>query len=599
MRRNDGIPYEIRVEVMDEIRSLTYRLEGGLSRMYSNIASESIFRDIRALPGRVWETWDNAVKALDHLQMERKLLADTGEGTAKDLRLFDDIIKESERELLLIEREVPSGFKKLITDERLGSMSGRYVNEETHLFMEGFEQVAEPSGLIKAYNSFMQQWRAMMTSRNPATHFGNIMSALIGQNHAMVGLPWWRQDFYASAWKDFRVKGPMYREFQKAGGFSGANASREGFESGLASRSGILTGLVNDSNGSVRRLLGELALEESAVRNNVVAGVKAVGKKAAQIDRALTAAYGAEDAFFRMAGYTWLRQKKGWSQQAAMDLATEAMVDYSQRSGFVNFMRNTTLPFFTFGAGIIKPLSRAVIDHPERIATMAAPFIALDLVSKHVVGVPEVQPRGGNVVLNSQLPYVDEDGNFVFLNTGRYTPWGPFITGSPVESILPAWWPQVLMPSGPLVSGVSMLLNRDPRTGQKLLWELDDTFAKAATLAGTASQALLPPILSRASPRALDAFLAEEYKTFGVEMAGGFIGKPFRVDQTGAPEQGRVIGTVNENVRELRRRTRRRVQAAKGDKDRVREAQERGQREMARVMEWIQKQIADNPGAFK
>ena len=148
------------------------------------------------------------------------------------------------------------------------------------------------------------------------------------------------------------------------------------------------------------------------------------------------------------------------------------------------------------------------------------------------------------------------------MNTGRWFPGGPFITGSPVETVAPDWWPQALMPSNPLLSVLAMFVNRDPLTGERLLYEVDTPGDRLRVVAGKVVPVFAPSMLSRNLPRFINALDENDVAKAAAELAGVLAIKPVIVSQTGERQRRALAAKIGENLDEIRRRLRSGVRAA-------------------------------------
>lgn len=580
--RDDGIPYRVRVEELNEIREADYRALRGFSRAWHNVAVEEGFQQLRAL-GKVWNVYDEAALSVRNLRRAETAL-ELNDAPAADLKAIRQRLRTAQTALRQLDARPPAGFRKLPDSEGLGSLRGRWVSEETHQFLRDFDKVSSPQRAVVSWNGLMQAWKFTMTALNLPTHVGNI-----GSNVVLAfmngGLPWWRVDVYKAAMADFRARGPMYRELRDLG-IIGRTFINQETRNALGEFSDIVT---RDARRFLRR--------DYDARSGILNGPTA--KRAlAQTERFIRAfghVYQAEEEIFKVAVHMHNR-RLGRTAREAAQIANEALVDYSARSGFINMMNSTLIPFFTFPAKVAPVLARSIINHPERLPIALAPFVGLDLISRHLVGIPEIQPYndkklGAFDIRYTQIPIVTEDGDMVFMNTGRFTPWGPFVTGSPVETILPRWWPQALQPSNPVIAAASLFLARDPLTGDPIMHELQSPGEKLRAVSGEAATIVAPSMFSRNLPRAIQALDREALDEFFLEL-GGVVGmRPTLVPQTGERERRRAFGRALEAV-ELGRRDLRRDLRMSGDTARV---IERARRMNQRLLEMILRETESLP----
>ena len=585
--RDDGIPYHVRQD-MGEIRELDYRALRGFASSYHTTAVEQAFRTVREMGDRVvWQEHDNAALAIRGLKRQRTAL-EMNNAPAADIGAVQSRIRAAERSLRELEQSAPEGMKRLPDSDALGSMSGRYVNAEAFDFVQGFETVGTPSGAVRAWNASMRVWKEMMTSMNLPTHVGNVGSNIM-LSHIVGGVPWWRADHYRAALRDFRTRGPMYRELRDEG-IIGRNFINSETRQSLVEMSDAV-------QGGARTYLRDIALSESG---NVVGVAGKIIQGAGKVRNGLRNLYGAEEEMFKVAVHSWHRQR-GKSIQESAAIANEALVDYSQRSGFINLMNKTVMPFFTFTAKVARPLARATVEHPERIPLAFAPFVGIDLIARNLVGVPEVQPiaqggdkKGAFDIRYTQIPVITEEGEAVFMNTGRFTPYGPFITGSPVEMLLPDWWPQALTPSHPLISATSLMFNRDPLSGQPITHTLQTAPEKVTAMGKEALQVVLPSMIGRGLPQIIQEAQSGDVAATAI-AAGGVVGaRPVLVPQEGIRERAIAAGERREALVQARRELNRSMRQARTAADTA-EVQRRALEFSNRMMQFISEQVENLP----
>jgi hypothetical protein len=569
--QRDRLPHYVEEDELAQIQRLDYTALRGFSRAFHNVSVETAFRTLRELD-RVWPDYDNVALAMR--QVERAQAAARLAGArGRQLSPFKRRLEALEERLSELDAAPPEGFRKLPTSAGLGSLRGRWVDTESWRFLRDYERVSTPKRAVVTWNGLMDAWRFTMTALNIPTHLGNI-----GSNFVLAfingGLPWWRADVYRAAWRDYVARGPLYRELRDQGILGRTFIAQE-----TRQALGEFTDAVRFD---ARRLLLDIATTEAPRGIGLRDGVRVVErflKGAGQV-------YGAEEELFKIAVYAY-RKSAGDAPQDAARLANEAILDYSQRSGFINFTRAAFIPFFTFSAKAAPVLARNIVDHPERLPLALAPLIALDLIARNVVGVPAVQPyntqkRGAFDIRYTLMPIVTEDGDAVYLNTGRFTPLGPFVTGSPVETILPKWWPAALTPSHPLIAWSTLFMARDPLSGDPLFTDLQTSPEKAMIAAGEALATVTPSMISRNLTRALKASGTEAL----IEAAGVLGARPVIVEQTGIPERRHAVVRVREARADALRRLRRQLRAAETPADTA-AVRERALRYNLRLLELV------------
>jgi len=556
--RDDGIPYQVRVEELNEIRDLDYAALRGFSRAWHNVAVEQAYTTLRKLPGRVWQEHDNLALSIRQLKRARKAL-ELNDAPASDIGAVQKRITAAQRRLKEMEKAPPAGMRKLNgeastgTPSSLGSMTGRYVDAETWRFMQGFENVATPKQAVLSYNGLLQAWKFAMTALNLPTHMGNI-----GSNFVLAavngGLPFWRVDVYKRAITDYLTgrgvikgtAGQFYRELRSEG-IIGRTFINQETRNSLQEFSTLV-------QTDTRRFLRRMADVEG-----FTGGVGRTLDEADRYIKAIGSVYQAEEEIFKVAVHMYQRQQ-GKTVEEAAKIANEALVDYSARSGFINLVNRAPfgIPFFTFPAKAGPALAKNMLKHPERVPMSIAPFIGLDLISRHLVGIPEVQPyntekKGAFDIRYSQLPIVTEEGKMVFMNTGRFTPYGPFVTGGLAETVLPKWWPQALTPSNPLMSLAVLYFARNPLTGEPIIHDLQTGPEKAWAVAGEAAKVAVPSMFSRNLTRAIRTFDKEAMDEFFLELGGVFGLRPTLVEQTGEKEKRAAYATIMEAAQAAKR----------------------------------------------
>jgi hypothetical protein len=266
--------------------------------------------------------------------------------------------------------------------------------------------------------------------------------------------------------------------------------------------------------GIVAQLLGMEKARAQAF-NKHVGNMK---DKAAAFDDAAIGFYAYGDNIFRMAAFMNYVGKiqadnggapvnKAQLKEAGI-AARKMFLDYDIDSRYLQGLRQTIVPFASWTYAIMPVLSKIIVTQPWKIANILGGYAMIDTVASALVGDDddETRKRMGELY-NERLfgigphsmirvPFMGDEQNPVYIKLGNYIPLHSTFKGTPNGTFGIEGWPSGLAPTGPIISAVSMLINKDSYTGKEIWGSTDSAYDRMITFAKQATDVVLPPIIA-------------------------------------------------------------------------------------------------------
>lgn len=378
------------------------------------------------------------------------------------------------------------------------------------------------------YAAVLKAWKMSKTALSPAVHMNNVMANMVMAD--------WHDVSAGHVAKSLRIlMASSDREGTGIIGTANNIAARGGIADKEAAKE--ILGRYQDSGGSigtfasaelqrdqVQPLLDALEAEMAKDPNSAAAQVGVMnalqllrhGEMSAAFNAAkgskpvksvvnegknLIDLYQSEDEVFRLAA--WLKAKEdGATDMQAGHVSRKSFLDYSINAPWVAAMRSTGWPFIAFSYRAIPMLAETVAKRPWKVMKLGMMVGLLNALGYAMSGGDEDDERkylpeekAGKVFgLVPKLVRMlwDSDGNPVFLDIRRFIPVGDiFDVGSNNAAIpiLPS-----MMPGGPAMSLVELLINKSSFTGKSITLETDTNMEKWTKSADYLYKAMMPNI---------------------------------------------------------------------------------------------------------
>ncbi len=368
--------------------------------------------------------------------------------------------------------QVPSSNIPGTQTKKYGALAGVYVPGS---IFNDIRQTAgiriEPFG--KTYASVLRFWKKSKTVWSPTVHMNNVMA-----NFVMADWNDVRAVDLADALRVWaRNDKPGYKElfdrFQDSGALGGMFQSNEVMRDQIKARlEELKTELTGEQEAS--KELGTMA--------KVLQLVSLVSVKPVKGYAAVTAkAYQGEDEFFRLA--VFLKAiRHGKTDIEAGRMARHAFLNYDINAPWVQYARQTFLPFVSFFYCAAPLLLNTAKNKPWKIAKLVAFAYMVNALGYALAGggdedkdrklMPDEKSGSvwGLVPKMIRMPWNHTDGSPVFLDIRRWVPVGDIADMEMGSGAMPPW----ATPSGPLVTiGEAFLLNKSMFTEKEIVGDMD------------------------------------------------------------------------------------------------------------------------------
>lgn len=417
--------------------------------------------------------------------------------------------------------------------QKYGKLAGRYLpgpvwNDLRQTVNGQFKPFGE------TYSTLLSWWKTSKTALSPAVHTNNIMS-----NFVMAD---WHDVTAGHTAKALRIllgahgldgKGALGTAGNKVAGAIGATdreAAREIVTRYQDSGGDIGSWATNEiARGQIEPMLEAMEKELADTGGNAVqaqVGVyqalqhalmmrfpsaleafkgskagKAIGTEAST----LLDMYQSEDEVFRLAA--WLKAKEeGKTDMEAGKIARRSFMDYNINAPWVQAMRNSVLPFFSYTYRAVPMMLETAAKKPHKLLKLMAVAGALNAFGLLMAGggggddkerklLPEEKAGRiwGMVPKLIRMPWNDDNGSPVYLDIRRFIPVGDVFdigAGHSAVPLLPS-----MTPGGPLALMGELVLNKQQFTGKPIVLETDTAMQKAAKVLDYLYKAFMPNLL--------------------------------------------------------------------------------------------------------
>ena len=398
-----------------------------------------------------------------------------------------------------------------------GDLAGKVVSGPVYAAIQDMssKHTMFDKGAMRTYNDALRQFKLSKTTRNPGTHITNVASNVTIM--MMHGITFKTAKEAASIlYRAARNPGALtkdqlllLKEFEKSGALLGNFSASEVKKTKYREmRDKIKPD--NDNRGVMGRVSELLRLESD--------NAKAMGNYLLEKDRNLLELYAAEDNVFRLAAFM---NRAGELQSAndgaaltadqwkqAGDFGREAFLNYDIDAKYLQYARQTVMPFASWTYAAIPMLGKIAVTRPWMIANVLTSYALLDAAMSALAGEDEEDRNRLGKMYNEKLffntgpnsmiriPFMGDDENPVYFRLGDYIPLASTMRGTPAGFMGFENWPGGFSPNGPLVTLAGMFMNTDTYTGKKISDPTDSALDVTLNNLGMMVDMALPPVIS-------------------------------------------------------------------------------------------------------
>jgi hypothetical protein len=392
---------------------------------------------------------------------------------------------------------------------------------------------------IRAVNSTMRWFKKTKTTLNPGTHVTNAASNITMAMMHDISFKTMRDATKLLYRYEFSPKSltvqerTMVEQFINSGAMLGDFSSTEVKEALYQAQENNLRNGNDDS--LLTRVSGYLGIEKSKAEF-IDKYVKKGAKGALTADEVMTQIYAFEDNAFRMAAFmksVGQEQLKANTKaptdamfRTAGQFALKAFGDYDIDSKAVKALRQTVMPFISWGYAMGPMIGRMVLMQPWKIANILMAYYLLEAAMSGAADGDdeEIRKSGPETIrermffgsvgpyMHVRIPFMGDDQNPVYYKLGDYFPVASMTKGLPNGFMGQSWFPSMITPSGPFVSVIaSTVLGVDTFTGKSIHQPTDTGWEKLWNSTKSGYDIFTPPaISSRQISRATDFFEGKE-----------------------------------------------------------------------------------------
>ena len=353
--------------------------------------------------------------------------------------------------------KVPDTLIPKSSTKRWGALAGGYIRASIWRDLNELQKMQN----VGAWGWLLREWKKNKTSRSPTVHFNNTIGNVVLAELYDFTVP----DLIRGL-KEFASQGTFYQEALQQGIFNSGYVRMELNRQSVAS--------------VIDRVIKEVEAAEGIERTSM----QRVYDLIRGFDRKMGDVYRWEDEVFRIVSYMRDRHRGMLPAEAAQN-AIDRFLNYDIRAPWPNALRRTVFPFLSYTYAFVPQWLKAMSNKPWKIAKIFALGYALQALAYEVTDGDEDEERRvmaerdlgwtwAGLPKMLRLPFTDQDDP-VYLGMTRILPGGGLADteGNPVG--VPEW----MMISGPMLTGMEVLLNRIGYTSQDMVEKTDTTLEKA------------------------------------------------------------------------------------------------------------------------
>jgi hypothetical protein len=392
---------------------------------------------------------------------------------------------------------------------------------------------------IRAVNNTMRWFKKSKTVYNPGTHVTNAASNITMAMMHDISFKTMRDATKLLYRYEFSPKSltvqerTMVEQFINSGAMLGDFSSTEVKEALYQAQENNLRNGNDDS--LLTRVAGYLGIEKSKAEF-IDKYVNKGTKGALSADELVSQIYAFEDNAFRMAAFmktVGQEQLKAGAKapteemfRTAGKFALKAFGDYDIDSKAVKALRQTVMPFISWGYAMGPMIGRMVLMQPWKIANVLMAYYLLEAAMSGAADGDdeEIRKSGPENIrermffgavgpyMHVRIPFMGDDQNPVYYKLGDYFPVASMTKGLPNGFMGQSWFPSMITPSGPFVSAIaSVVLGIDTYTGKSIHQPTDTEWQKLWNSTKAGYDIFAPPAInSKQINRANDFFEGKE-----------------------------------------------------------------------------------------
>jgi hypothetical protein len=268
-------------------------------------------------------------------------------------------------------------------------------------------------------------------------------------------------------------------------------------------------------------------------------------KGAITVDETLTNMYAFEDNAFRFAAFLKktgeLQMRDGVKEptqehyRTAGKFALAAFGDYDIDSKAVKILRQSVMPFISWGYAMGPMIARIVLTQPWKIANLLAAYALFEGAMASAAGDDDEEARKkgpayirdrmffGSVgpYMNVRIPFMGDDKNPVYYRFGDYFPIASITKGLPNGVMGQSWVPSIITPSGPFISvPMGLFSGVDPFTGKSINQPTDTDWQKFLNSAKFGYDIFSPPSINSRQLSRVQDIIDDKKGITGVSPSG-------------------------------------------------------------------------------
>jgi len=377
--------------------------------------------------------------------------------------------------------EVPAGYGEL-SGKIIHGPVWAHITDSTDRSVP-FEEIAEITRIYKKTK----------TVYNPGTQITNIASnvALLMMHdisiRTLADAVKIMYNYQFNPEKMGKMEREIIRQFESTGAIVGNFSAQEVTK---AMHTSMQENITSDSDKSVYNQLVTLVKSQFAQG----AALGKLGDFANRADKVAVDMYAAGDNAFRLALFmktiaenTEGREITQADYNEAAEVSKKGFMDYDIDEKAVRYLRATALPFVSWFFRATQVVGKLAVTKPWKLAKLLTMWAMLDALMAGMAGDDEERRKAGDPKLQDRLlgfgpnmhmriPFLGDGDEAVYYRIGDYFPLATSFNGLPNGFAGIDWWPSAVNPSGPLLSGIAILIGGvNPYTGQKLSGPTDTT----------------------------------------------------------------------------------------------------------------------------